>query len=414
MKTKFLVTLGALLFSGLVHAGKTASPLILADTSLLMEVGIPILDHAPEIGVSLARLDSLDEARLTEAAHRHGKCGGYQRLPEAPWQSLIESRETGRSALMDLAEMETGGVPLKGPALAPLTFDPSIPAALNQVDPERLRQTVAYLSNFDTRYHKGSTPNAHVDAFVKKLEALVANAPWKAQIDTVTHQGTQQKSIRVRIPGRTQPDVMVVLGAHLDSITYSYWNRRAPGADDNASGSANLHEALRILATQPQPDRTIDLFWYAGEEGGLIGSSEIARAYARAGNQVVGALQLDMTLFAGDGEFTLGSMTDYTSRELRTWFAALNQAYIGAKVIEDKCGYACSDHASWHSNGFRSLMPFESSFDRMFGDLHTDNDVISDRLNFKHSAMFTKIALAFAMTLAKESASPSPDSSSGR
>jgi leucyl aminopeptidase len=402
MKTRCLLALGALFFSGVVQAEKTAPSLILADTSLLMEVGIPILDHAPEIGVSLARLDPLDEARLAEAAHRRGKCGGFQLLPQSPWQSVLESQETGRSLLLDLVETENDGLPLRGPALGTVTFDPAIRAAVEQVDPERLRQTVAYLSNFDSRYHKGNTPNAHVEDFAKKLEALVAQAPWKAQIDLISHQGTRQNSIRVRIPGRSQPGVMVVLGAHLDSITYNYWNRRAPGADDNASGSANLFEALRILATLPQPERTIDLFWYAGEEGGLIGSGEIARAYARAGNQVVGALQLDMTLFAGDGEFTLGSMTDYTSRELRTWFADLNSAYIGARIIEDKCGYACSDHASWHSNGFRSLMPFESSFDRMFSDLHTENDVISDRLNFKHSAMFSKIAVAFALTLAQE------------
>ena len=127
----------------------------------------------------------------------------------------------------------------------------------------------------------------------------------------------------------TWADEIVVLGAHHDSINQSWGETRAPGADDNASGSSNLFEALRILASQGRAARTIEFFWYAGEESGLLGSAEIARDYAARKKNVVGVLQLDMTLFPGDGEFVLGSMTDFTSPALRAWFAELNKTYMG-------------------------------------------------------------------------------------
>ncbi len=139
--------------------------------------------------------------------------------------------------------------------------------------------------------------------------------------------------------------------------------------------------------------------WYAGEESGLLGSAEIAQTYKQKNANVVGVLQLDMTLFAGDGEFTLGSMTDYTSVFLRNLLVELNRLYVNAKIIESKCGYSCSDHASWYRQGFPTLMPFEATMEKMNNQIHTTNDVINSSSNFRHSAMFSKIAIAFAMEL---------------
>jgi len=63
-----------------------------------------------------------------------------------------------------------------------------------------------------------------------------------------------------------------MLGAHLDSHPY------ATGATDNATGSAAMMEAMRILrAIGARPRRTIRVALWGGEEQGLLGS----RAYVR-------------------------------------------------------------------------------------------------------------------------------------
>jgi leucyl aminopeptidase len=110
-------------------------------------------------------------------------------------------------------------------------------------------------------------------------------------------------------------------------------------------------------------------------------------------------MQLDMTLYAGSGQFVLGSMTDFTSAWLRSYFENINTLYIKAKIVNDKCGYGCSDHASWNRQGYPALMPFEATFNDMNHNLHTSNDVVDSNSNFTHSAMFAKIAVAYAMDL---------------
>src|SRR3954449_9018395 len=70
----------------------------------------------------------------------------------------------------------------------------------------------------------------------------------------------------------TLKDEVVMLGAHFDSVA------AATGATDNATGSAAMMEAMRILkAVGARPRRTIRVALWGGEEEGLLGS----RAYVR-------------------------------------------------------------------------------------------------------------------------------------
>jgi carboxypeptidase Q len=74
------------------------------------------------------------------------------------------------------------------------------------------------------------------------------------------------------IPGTDLASEVVMIGAHFDSHPY------ATGATDNATGSAAMMEAMRILkAVGAKPRRTIRIGLWGGEEQGLLGS----RAYVR-------------------------------------------------------------------------------------------------------------------------------------
>ena len=69
------------------------------------------------------------------------------------------------------------------------------------------------------------------------------------------------------IPGTDKKDEIVLLGAHFDSWT------GATGATDNATGSTETMEALRIIqASGLHPRRTIRIGLWGAEEGGLLGS----------------------------------------------------------------------------------------------------------------------------------------------
>ena len=395
MKNTYFISLilAALLSTPTIEAAPQKSSKVLADVELLNALGIRVETQDEITGVGVAHVSEYQKLVIASKAHDFGKCGGFEVLSEDenPNQVLASLAQT------EVMNLQYLSMPFRAMQVNKNT---EIEQAVSLVDETKLRAWVQWFSAFPTRLHKGKDANLHVGQLKAQLEQMVAESEFPVTVELIQHKSTPQNSIRVHIEGRTRPLETVVMGGHMDSINQGFFQTAAPGADDNASGSSNLIEALRILLMQKQPERSVDIFWYAGEEAGLLGSAEIAQTFKAQNKDVIGVLQLDMTLFAGDGEFVLGSMTDFTSAWLRTYFAELNSTYIGARIVEDKCGYGCSDHASWHRQGYPAIMPFESGFARMNQKIHTAQDVISSTSNFKHSAMFSKIAVAFAMDLA--------------
>jgi Zn-dependent M28 family amino/carboxypeptidase len=115
----------------------------------------------------------------------------------------------------------------------------------------------------------------HYNMIARYLDQKV---PVKLRVNVQTKfydvdQGNAYNVI-AEIPG-TDPALkneVVLLGAHFDSVAASV------GATDNATGSAAMMEAMRILkAVGVSPRRTIRVGLWGGEEEGLLGS----RAYVR-------------------------------------------------------------------------------------------------------------------------------------
>lgn len=71
---------------------------------------------------------------------------------------------------------------------------------------------------------------------------------------------------------------------------------RAPGADDDGSGSVTILQVLRSIVENkyiPPSNIAIEFQWFAAEEGGLLGSQDVASAYAKAGKKIKGVLHMD-------------------------------------------------------------------------------------------------------------------------
>ncbi|WP_413582807.1 M20/M25/M40 family metallo-hydrolase [Bdellovibrio sp. HCB288] len=379
---------------------------VLADLSDLKALDIPVLEKEESVGVGYAVITPEMQLKIQERAHKVGKCGGFEDLTTEPAFHSLNIP----SMLSSLAQIQAKNDFYQRAPFAALSMEKNaeIESAVGEVSEQNLREWVTWLSSYPTRYNRGKTPNLHVDDMKRRLETLLAGSDIPYEISLIDHNTTPQKSVRVRLTGKTRPNEIIVLGGHLDSIVQGGWGGSgggaAPGADDNASGSANLLETLRIISKKAQPERTIEFMWYAGEESGLLGSAEIAKAYKAEKRDVVAVLQLDMTSYPGAGEFVMGNMTDFTSRWLHDYLRAVNEAYLHARIVDDQCGYGCSDHASWHRQGFPALMPFEATMRADNPFIHTVKDVINDKTNFKHSAMYSKLAVVFAMDLANSTA----------
>jgi len=118
-----------------------------------------------------------------------------------------------------------------------------------------------------------------VEHYNRMVRILDKGVPVKAELDLRVKfhdEGAVPNGFNIiaEIPG-TDPklkDEIVLLGAHFDS-----WHA-GTGATDNATGSAAMLEAIRILKTLGiQPRRTIRIGLWGAEEQGLLGS----RAYVK-------------------------------------------------------------------------------------------------------------------------------------
>jgi leucyl aminopeptidase len=266
------------------------------------------------------------------------------------------------------------------------------------------------VEKFKSMQTRRSVSNYNLEASNKILWYWWSKVHWDSlsmaiDISYYHHIKTDQPSVVLTIPGKEEMGDTVILGAHLDSKNgrFGDHNARAPGADDNASGLALLTECLRvILKTKYRPRKTIKLIAFAAEEEFLLGSKEMAADYLKRKENVVGMLNLDMSGFKGSAR-DIYLVKDNTNTKQNEFLEALmSQEYMrGITHGYTRCGYACSDHVSWHVNGFPASMAFESKFDEHNPVIHTSRDT---HVNQRHMKNFIKLALAYIAELAKTSA----------
>ncbi|EGR50305.1 uncharacterized protein TRIREDRAFT_105279 [Trichoderma reesei QM6a] len=223
-------------------------------------------------------------------------------------------------------------------------------------------------TGFTTRHYR-STTGTQASAWLFDQVSSIAAARPEITVQRFAHTWNQP-SIIARLPGRTSS--LIIVGAHLDSTAGST-TARSPGADDNGSGSVTILEALRVITQSDfTPKNTIEFHWYAGEEGGLLGSQAIFANYKSTQKTVLAMLNQDMTGFSPSNQ--LAVYTDYVDAALTQYVRVIATQYTGAAPLTTRCGYGCSDHASARSNGFPSAFVNEDTFERSNPNIHSAAD----------------------------------------
>lgn len=197
----------------------------------------------------------------------------------------------------------------------------------------------------------------------------------------------------------------------------------APGADDDASGTTSILSAFKSLVEggfQPT-DAPVEFHWYSAEEGGLLASQAISQDYTSKGVKVRSMLQMDMTAvsflpppvratarlivptvqYVKPGtEPTIGIIQDFVDPDFTAYLTNVVKEYADIKPVETKCGYACSDHASWTKVGVPSAFTIESRFEDSDHEIHSTRDTIDQAgYSLDHIAEFAKVAIALAVEL---------------
>lgn len=279
---------------------------------------------------------------------------------------------------------------------------------LKEIDLDSVKSNLGQFSSFYTRYYKSSTGLESANWLYGTVEQIVSVLPLEAvTLRKIKHSGWDQYSIVVSLTGNSEDKVVV--GAHQDSINLLFPNLlRAPGADDDGSGTVTTLEALRLVVSAISsglftPHNTLEFHYYSAEEGGLLGSIDVFSRYYSENATVVGMLQQDMTGYTkgtiDEGvEPHFGLIADYTSVDLNDFIKVIVDEYCGIPYHETECGYACSDHASALENGYPASFLIESEFKYTAKQIHLTMDTM-DRLDFEHIHEHVKLTVGYAVEL---------------
>ncbi|KAJ3221035.1 Leucine aminopeptidase 1 [Clydaea vesicula] len=299
------------------------------------------------------------------------------------------------------------------PAPRPIRANPSTPTQQSlvkplteQIDLQQMKDFLTTFSTFNNRYYKSTSGKESSIWLQGQLEAVAKysnSTSVKVEIVPFTHPSFAQKSLIAKIiPTQPINAGRTIVGAHQDSINgQNALNGRAPGADDDGSGTGSIFEAFRLLVVNNYvPKKTLEFHFYAAEEAGLLGSQAIAVKYKSDNVIVDGMLQVDMTGYVKPGTTeVIGIETSrYADTSISTFLKTLSAEYAAIPGVSTSCGYACSDHASWTKNGYKAAFLFESLFENHNKQIHTANDSL-EKVSFSHMAEFTKLILGWAVEM---------------
>lgn len=197
--------------------------------------------------------------------------------------------------------------------------------------------------------------------------------------------------------GNVFPDRLCILGAHYDNIPTG---AVAPGADDNASGTAAVIEVARILSNYQFPNTIIFALWDE-EELGLIGSTAFANQFNSSKDSLLGYINLDMIAWDSDNDMSTHIQVRPVSNssslsELAKSCNTLYNIGLNVKIIDP--GSPNTDHYPFWQNDLTAIGISEEYQGDFNWYWHTVNDILGNT-NLEYFTKNARLALVSFSTL---------------
>ncbi len=206
------------------------------------------------------------------------------------------------------------------------------------------------------------------------------------------------KNVIATKPGTISTDQVIVCGHADDSSTDPY--NLAPGAEDNASGTAAVIEAARVMASTSFK-KTIKFCAWSGEEQGLLGSAEYADAARSRGDVIAAVLNFDMIAYINSPPEDVDIVCNDSSGWLADFTIDCANAYVPElptlKLNEPLVRW--SDHYMFWHFGYDAILAADDFYDR-HPYTHTVNDTLGT-LYTRFCKKVVKMGVAAAAELAE-------------
>ncbi len=306
---------------------------------------------------------------------------------EAAWDDGGATRFTVRP-LTDRQVVFTSSPSGQGRAAAV----PWIQALVDGVSRASYEADLAHLASYPTR-HSTSDSYREAAAWVgRQLEDM----GYEVRTQAITVDGRASLNVIADRPGRRSSSRKLVLAtAHLDSVNHDAGGGPdvpAPGADDNASGSAGVLQVARSLREHPAAE-DLRLIVFGGEEQGLLGSrhhvaglsnAERARLRAVVNMDMIGCLNRAPASVLLEGAAVSQAVIDGLARAAAT--------YTGL-VVETSLSPWGSDHLPFIEADLPAVLTIEGA-DQANENEHSERDRI-DTISFDLALEILRMNVAF-------------------
>jgi len=285
----------------------------------------------------------------------------------------------------------------------------------------------AYRSRYCLRVRETDDPSDDAcdnaaELIFRKFESYGVDVQYDPFPHEVLSQGHyQMRNVVATLPGKgPNSDRVFIICSHYDTIginstnwTLEWRTMPSPGADDNASGTAAVLEAARILSKYDF-NCTIKFIAFSGEELRLHGSIHYAKLADESEENIAGVLNLDMIAY-DPNLLDIDVVTNEASEWLVETMLSIQEEYgirplLVNRVIDPEFVY--SDHAPFWNHGWNSVLVIDNhDFDapEFYPFMHTTEDTI-DKLDFDLATRTTQIVVGALASLADPlGGTPHPD-----
>jgi hypothetical protein len=337
--------------------------------------------------------------------------------------------------------------------------DPEIQKMLREISAKNVEASIRKLVSFGTRNTLSEQDNptrgigAARDWIFSEFQRF--NGECGGCLTVEKQSFTQEKAARVPEPtvltnviatlkGTTNPDRVYVVSGHYDSMCTSPTDAKcdAPGANDDASGTAAVIELARVMSKR-KFDATIVFMTVPGEEQGLLGATYFAEEAKKKAmnielmitNDIVGGVTTqkssqfrnrlrvfaegvpsDETTQQAGTRRSVGGENDSPSRQLGRYVKEQTSRYLknfSAWVIYRRDRYGRGgDHIPFLERGFPALRFTEADEDytHQHQNVRTENGVFygdtPEFVDFEYVANATRINMITLASIANAPAKP--------
>ncbi|HJT87917.1 MAG TPA: M28 family peptidase [Bryobacteraceae bacterium] len=319
------------------------------------------------------------------------------------------------------------------------SMDPRVREIVDGVSDQRIEATIRKLAGFGTRNTLSSQGNeaarqwisSELQSYSPRLQVTLEHFKVKKNADRIFRDVDLYNVVAV-LPGAAMPDTRIVISGHYDSLNLVRlpgqsaseavdnlaersrydWTKvevPAPGANDDASGTAAVMELARVMSLRQFP-KTLVFIAFAGEEQGLIGSS-LHAAQARKQGRIIEAV-LNNDIIGGEisGNGRMGNsavslysdeIMDSVSRELALYARRVGERYLPSMKIntifmQDRLGRG-GDHTPFQWEGYAAVR-FSSPYEN-YAHQHSETDLLSN-MSVPYTTRVARINAAVAASLA--------------